>query len=621
MKPKKLAFKKLEDYGIIGNLETCALIGNDGSIDWCCLPDIDSPSVFAAILDLDIGGFFRICPSGRYDSHQAYIGSTNVLTTTFDAADGSAILTDFMPVSDTDQDSHRAIMRKLVCTRGKIRIEVEFDPKFDYGRDPGRRTVSGKTIAARWQDQELFLKSAVPVRAESGAMLSSFDMKDGDALWFVLGYGDPKVLDSIPPDELLDRTCRFWVDWLHGSAISRPLFQGPWKDMVARSALLLKLLTNRKTGAVIAAPTTSIPEWIGGIRNWDYRYSWIRDSSFTVQALEQLGYRDEAISYFEWLNKICVVKSEAKDPGNIKVTYRFDGRDVPPEEELSHLSGYLHSKPVRVGNAAAVQDQLDIYGEVISTFFFAKRYSERLAPRFWPLISGLANHICLSWQNEDSGIWEVRFVRRQFTHSKLMCWVGLDRAIKLANEYKLDAPLERWTSNRSRIKKAILERGFNKKLNSFVQAFDYEALDATSLLIPRLGFLPANDPRVLGTIDAIMKGLNQGGLLRRYTGDDGLPGEEGVFVICSFWLVQALSLVGLLDEAQDEFMRILRYRSPLGLFSEEIDPRTGHQIGNFPQAFSHLGLVNAALYLGKAQEKEVPGPELIGSGKKGTEAE
>lgn len=618
-------FKRLEDYGVIGNLETCALIGRDGSIDWLCLPHIDAPSLFAAILDPEKGGRFYIHPQGSYEPRQSYAGQTNVLVTTWTTPSGIAELTDFMPLSRAAETgtgdssiiagggNSSIIVRKLRCTGGKLPMVLHFEPRFDYGRLAADMRLSGGKALATSPSDHLSLEAPIRLEVDGSSVRARFMAEEGQTYWFVLRYGkdNGRELDG---EELLDETLHYWSDWLHSSKIYRPLVQGPWHDLVIRSALVLKLLTNAATGAVIAAPTTSIPESLGGVRNWDYRYSWIRDSAFTIQAFEHLGYFRESVEYFEWLKTLCQFDESAGGPPNIKVVYRFNGGEVPRERVLGHLSGFRDSAPVRVGNAAFGQVQMDVFGEIINTFYLARNYGKGVIPAYWRLIRSLADHVSRAWSTKDSGIWELRTKPRHLTHSKLMCWVALDRSVRMAKEFELECNLKRWEEARDEIRGAILASGFSRRLNSFVQAFDYEVLDSTSLLIPIMGLLPPDDPRVRGTIEAIRKGLSDDGLLRRYEGDDGLPGKEGAFILCSFWLVRALALAGDVEAAEEEFLRILRYCSPLGLLSEEIDPRSGLLIGNFPQAFSHIGLINSALYLGKAQGREIAPPELIGSG-------
>ncbi|MFP5212552.1 MAG: glycoside hydrolase family 15 protein [Acidobacteriota bacterium] len=607
-------FKRIEDYGIIGNLETSALVGNDGSIDWLCLPDVDSASVLAAILDPEKGGRFFISPVSPRSSRQSYIDRTNVLVTTFRTSEGEVELTDFMPVLRKGESGHRAVMRRLRAISGPVEMQAAFEPRFDYGATLPRLEKEEGGIVAVHRDRKIILQSPVSLEMKESGVQGRFTLREGETKWFILWYGGAGKEN---PEKLLDETIAYWKDWLHQSRIYRPLLQAPWSDYVLRSALALKLLTNEKTGAVVAAPTTSLPETLGGVRNWDYRYSWIRDSAFTIQAFEHLGFFSEARAYFNWLKTVCHMESRQKAIKDMRLAYTIHGNRMPEERDLEHLRGYRDSAPVRVGNAASHQLQLDIYGEVVGAFYLARHSMNGTLPEYWPLIQTVADHVCGSWMKKDNGIWELRSEQRHLTHSKLMCWFALDRALRMAREFHLDAPMDKWTETREAIRSAILDRAFSRKLNSFVQAFDYEVLDSACLLIPVLGFLPPRDPRVLSTIETIRKGLSSGEFLHRYEGYDGLPGKEGAFFICSFWLVEALALAGETEQAEEEFMKILKYRNPLGLFSEEIDPRSGLQIGNFPQAFSHIGLINASLYLGKRQGREGEGPSLMGSEENG----
>lgn len=614
-------FKRLEDYGVIGNLETCALVGKDGSIDWCCLPYMHSPSVFGAILDVVRGGAFQISPKDGFKAGQAYVGTSNVLKTTFDSASGSVNLIDFMPVIREDDKAGpgqtRALLRNVQCIRGSVRMALDFSPRFDYGRVlPEFDPIEGG-LAAKGGGLNLFLQSPAKLDLSQGAARGSFNLKEGESYWFALVFGwhHHRFLERKECEELLDKTVRYWIEWLHASKISRPLLKGPWHDLVIRSALVLKLLSNSRTGAIAAAPTTSLPETLGGMRNWDYRYSWLRDASFTIQAFEHMGHIREALNYFKWLKSVCYSEGKGGNLDNIKIVYSLHGEDIPEERNIDYLSGYMNSSPVRVGNAASAQRQLDIYGEIVNTFYMAKDYEKSVISTYWEFIRAIADYVCSVWDKEDSGIWEFRIPKGHLTHSKLMCWVALDRSIGLAKQYKLQGSVEKWKEMSETIRKAILERGFSMKLNSFVQSFDSEQLDATSLLIPVLGLLSPKDPKVLGTIDALENHLSNDGLLYRYAGDDGIPGKEGTFTLCSFWMVEALALSGEVDRAEQTFLKILKYKSPLGLFSEEIDPRFQLQIGNYPQAISHIGLINAALYLGNAQRREGRGPKLMGEEK------
>jgi len=604
-------YKKLEDYGIIGNLDTCALISRDGSIDWCCFPHIESPSVFAAILDIDKGGHFWVKPKGKFESQQLYIEKTNILKTKFNTPSGALDIADFMPVEVAEGKTlhkHQAILRKITCSKGRVELELSFKPRFDYGRVVPSLELVEAGIAASRQNQKLFLQSPFSLSISNDEVVGRFNVNRGETRWFVLRYGNSKPLSPEECEEHLNKTAQYWASWVHRCESSKCVFGGPWHDLMVRSGLILKLSTHPSSGALIAAPTTSLPEEIGGVRNWDYRFAWIRDASFTVQALYNLGHIQEAMDYLRWLRNICT----GKETSEIQIMYGLHGELDLEEQELEHLSGYLNSHPVRIGNAAAKQRQFDIYGELINAFYETSRYGESISPADWQFIKNICDYVCTIWNKEDSGIWEVRSSPKHFTYSKIMCWVALDRCIKIAEKRGFVGPIDGWEKVRNQMQQAILERGFSRKRNSFVQSFNSEVLDATSLLIPIMGFLPFNDSHIIGTIEATMEGLIVNGLVNRYEGDDGLPGREGAFVLCTFWLVDALALSGQVDKAEEIFTGLLKYISPLGLFAEEIDPISGEQLGNFPQAFSHIGLINSALYLGIAKGRKQMGPEPLG---------
>ena len=597
-------YTRLEEYGLIGNLATCALVGRDGSIDWCCLPHLESPSVFAAILDSEQGGHFYIRPQGHDGGKQTYVGNTNVLQTTFQTAMGSVSITDFMPVKDHTDPLHQTLLRKVSCSGGSVELDIEFKPRFDYARFVPPLESAGEGTVAQWEDHLLFLQSHVPLDLDGAVARGTFTVKEGEPQWFVLRYGDSSLVAPAECERLLEATTEFWSDWAHQCDVGRCVVRGPWHDYVVRSGLVLKLLTHPETGAIAAAPTTSLPEVIGGVRNWDYRFAWIRDASFTVQSLYSLGHVAEALQYFRWLKSICQEFQARDDHLNLQVMYGLHGEQDLEEHILDHLSGYRNSAPVRVGNAAAEQIQLDVYGELVNAFYETRRYGEEITEDDWDFVRRIVNTACQTWDTEDSGIWEVRGGPRHFTYSKLMCWVALDRGIQLAEKGGFDAPLETWNKTRHDIRQAILERGFSEKLNSFVQSFDSEVMDATSLLVPIMGFLPPEHPHVQGTIRATLEHLTSNGMVYRYLGDDGLPGQEGTFVICTFWLVDALVMCGELQKAEELLLGLLDHISPLGLLAEEIDPVSGQQLGNFPQAFSHIGLMNSALRLGWALAKQ-----------------
>lgn len=604
-------FKDLEDYGIIGNLETCALIGRDGSIDWLCLPYLESPSVFAALLDMERGGHFRINPATKYESFQSYVKNTNILQTTFTTPLGVAVVTDFMkPEGRKGNVYARAVFRKVECIKGEADLEISFRPRFDYAKELPGFELTGEGIIARGGNENLFLQSPVPLEIHEQEARRVLTLKGGKTAWFILQYNHCISMSPSDCEDLLRKARRFWHNWAHKCLPSGCVLDGPWYDLVVRSALVLKLLSNPESGAIAAAPTTSLPEHIGGVRNWDYRYAWIRDASFTSQALFHSGHDKESQDFRRYMSGIL---SRTEDPSLIRIMYGLNGEADLEEQIVENLSGYKNSSPVRIGNDAAKQRQLDIYGELLNAIYETTRYGETVSHKSWQFIKHIVDYVCLAWNEKDSGIWEVRGKDRHFVYSKLMCWVAVDRAIKVSSLRGFKAPIEKWEKVRGLIKQAILERGYSRKLNSFVQAFDSETLDATSLLIPFMDFLPFNDPRVQGTIEATLKKLvTKDGLVYRYEADDGLPGSEGYFVLCSFWLIKALALSERVEQAEEIFRNVLKYISPLGLFAEEIEPETGKQLGNFPQAFSHVGLINSALYLGIAKGKEHKGPKPVG---------
>jgi GH15 family glucan-1,4-alpha-glucosidase len=599
-------YKELGDYGIIGNFDTCALVSNDGSIDWCCFPHIESPSVFAAILDVDKGGHFSIMPAGSFSSESTYIKNTNVLKTVFRSPSGVIELVDFMPLKiegKRDELAHQLICRKVTCRQGSIRLKISFKPRFNYAQAKTNvRTAKGGILAASTCNQ-IFLTAPLGFQIKDDEAIGTFLVKEDDEFWMALQYGANMPTNLSVCQSLLDDTIQHWTDWSHKCDLSKCVFAGEWHDLITRSGLVLKLLTHHQTGAICAAPTTSLPEKIGGNRNWDYRYNWIRDAFFTVQALYNLGHISEAKKHLKWFTDIC---RRAKEPSEIQVLYGMHGETDLEEQELKHLSGYQDSWPVRIGNKAVDQKQLDIYGELVNAIYETSRYGEEISSDIWQFIKKVVDYVCQIWKSKDASIWEMRGEPRHFVYSKLMCWVAVDRGIKIARRKSFNIPLKKWLKVKTEIREAILKRGFNKRLNSFVQSFDSENLDATNLLIPIMGFLPFSDLRIQGTINTTLSELMENGLVRRYNGDDGLPGKEGAFVLCSFWLVDALALSGRLEEAETIFRNILKYISPLGLFSEEIEAKTGRLLGNFPQAFSHIGLINSALYLNIAKNQAAP---------------
>ena len=609
-------YPPIEAYGIVGNGETCALVDPDGTVGWHPVPHVESPSVFAAVLDADRGGHFRIGPAGPSTRDRAYVPRTNVLKTGFDTDTGAASLTDFMPPTEAGVGGPtRALYRKFECTSGTVELEADFAPRHEYGRaETSVRTADG-TVVAEGGDQRLTLSSEVPLRtrAATRAATATARIEADEARWFVLDHGDGWAPDADGCERVLQATVSYWRDWAHdhdGSADDECVFEGPWHDDVVRSGLVLKLLAHAETGAIAAAPTTSLPEEIGGVRNWDYRYSWPRDAAFTVQALAHLGYLREAGAYFDWFLDLCRMP-----PGEIKPLYGLHGEVDLEERELPHLEGYRGSSPVRVGNAAVEQRQIDVYGELVLALSVAVHHGWELREADWAAYRDVVDYVVDVWEQPDSGIWEVRSRPEHFVHSKAMCWVALDRGIAMAEESGWPAPLDRWRGVRERVRAEILERGYDEERNTFTRTYGGDALDATALLLPIVGFLPFDDDRIEGTLAAVRRGLEtEAGFVRRYDGEDGLPGDEGTFTLCSFWLVDVLALSGRLEEARERFLELLSYASPLGLLAEEIDPagEDGLHRGNYPQAFSHVGLINSALYLGRLADPERPGPDPVG---------
>ncbi|MCF7875889.1 glycoside hydrolase family 15 protein [Candidatus Bipolaricaulota bacterium] len=597
------SYLDIGDYAIIGNLETIALVGKNGSIDWFPVPHMESPSVFARILDSNKGGGFSIAPTRPFDSHQNYISQTNVLKTTFQSTLGTVSVTDYMPIYPDEPTGEKAILRKVAGKEGATEIGVDFRPRFDYARTEPRMTETRGAIEASAEGTELTLESPIKVSLNKGSGKGSFEVKKGEEYWFSLEYGNNRE-NEFDYQSTLARTKDYWRDWAHDCEEDSCVFRGPWHELIVRSGLVLKLLTHPETGAIAAAPTTSLPEEIGGVRNWDYRFAWIRDASMTIQSLYNLGHEEEASNYFGWLRKLSKVH---QDPSELQIMYSLHGKTDLKEEELEHLSGYRNSSPVRVGNAASDQKQLDIYGELINAFYeTCPTYGEEIRAGDWEFILKAANHVTEVWREKDAGIWEVRGEDRHFLYSKLMCWVALDRAIKIGEGWEFEGPFGTWRKERSKIRKAILEQGYDEEAESFVQSFGSRSLDATSLLVPLVGFLPPDDRKVENTLETTIERLtSRDGLVYRYDGDDGLEGEEGAFLLCSFWLVRALTAAGRTEEAREYLKNITDYANPVGLLAEEVDPSTGKQLGNFPQAFSHIGLINSGLFLGQALGREI----------------
>ena len=605
-----MGYQPIEHYGVIGDLRTAALVGNNGSIDWLCLPDFDSPSVFAAVLDDRKGGSFSLTLEDQVSAKQMYLPDTNVLITRFFSNGGMAEVTDFMSVSrelggETSQRS-RQLVRIVKAIRGPARFRAVCRPAFDYARQAHEIMMGADSSSALFDAPvgQLVLKSSRPLRRERDAVYAEFVLNDGEQVTFVLRHRDHSadsdmMQDSPDGTDLLNETVRFWRSWA-----ARSRYHGRWREMVMRSALTLKLLTFRPTGAIVAAPTTSLPERVGGVRNWDYRYTWVRDAAFTVYALMRLGYTEEAEAFAGFI-QARAKEEEPDSTGPLNVMYGIDGRHDMPEITLDHLDGYRGSRPVRIGNAAVGHLQLDIYGELIDSLYLMDKYGSPLSYDTWLEIERLLDWLAKNWQVPDQSIWEVRGGRRQFTYSKLQCWVAFDRGLRLARKRSFPTEVLPWLDQRNRIYREIMEHGWDQQLGAFTQYFGSDAVDAATLMMPLMLFISAKDPRMISTVARIRRDLTTDSLVSRYrvgeAAADGLPDGEGFFTVCSFWLVEAMARSGQLEEAQLLFEKLLTYGNHLGLFSEEISPR-GELLGNFPQALTHLGLISAAYNLDRMLE-------------------
>jgi GH15 family glucan-1,4-alpha-glucosidase len=601
----------IEDYGIIGNLRTAALVGMDGSLDWLCLPYFDSPSVFAAILDCRKGGRFRIAPAGDdFRRKQFYWPDTAVLVTRFLHDDGVGQIEDYMPVGGT-RNVPDEVVRRVAVVRGQVVFHLECRPAFDYARGVHQVQLVGDGARFDGPGLSLGLAAPVPLRLDGDGVVTDFTLREGEKVTFVLSRIDPenrpgRCPDVVEAEELFRETVAYWRRWL-----SKCTYTGRWREMVHRSAMTLKLLSFEPTGAIIASPTCSLPEAIGGERNWDYRYAWIRDAAFTLYGLLRIGFTEEAIRFWDWL-KDRWEEPDGQGAGPLQPMYGIDGRAALPEETLDHLEGYRGSRPVRIGNAAHRQLQLDIYGELMDAVYLQNKYVEPVGYDSWTVLRRLVDWLCNNWQREDEGIWEVRGGRRHFVFSKVMSWVALDRSLRLADKRSFPADRGRWLAIRDEIYEEVMAKGWDASRRAFVQAYGSEALDASTLLMPLVFFMAPNDPRMLSTLDAIRRpfaagGLAADGLVYRYdpvAAPDGLPGREGTFNMCSFWMVEALTRAGRTDPARLEdarllFEQMLGYSNHLGLYGEQTGG-SGEALGNFPQAFTHLALISAAFNLDRA---------------------
>ncbi|HVS30111.1 MAG TPA: glycoside hydrolase family 15 protein [Thermoanaerobaculia bacterium] len=596
-----MPYQPIENYGVIGDLHTVALVGMDGSIDFLCFPRFDSPTVFAALLGDENGGRFQIAPTwGEIRQKQLYLPDTNILLTRFLAEEGVAEISDYMPIGN---EGPQDLVRRVKSVRGDIHFRMVCAPRFDYGRASHRVEKRDREILFISEGQDgtvLRLRTEVPVEIVNGDAVATFLLKAGSSIAFVLEDGrsaeSPSAAPHYVPRSFKD-TMNFWHQWAR-----RSRYRGRWREMVTRSALVLKLLTSAQYGSIVAAPTFGLPEEIGGSRNWDYRYTWIRDASFTLYGLMRLGYTDEAAAFMKWIEDRC---QEIGDGGALQLMYGMDGHRNLHEEVLPHLEGYKKSAPVRIGNGAFDQLQLDIYGELMDSVYLSNKHGRPISYDFWMNLTRLIEWIAVNWHLPDEGIWEVRGGRREFLNSRVMSWVAMDRGIRLAGKRSFPAPVERWRSIRDEIYRDVYENFWDPELKTFVQYKGAKIVDASALLMPLVRFIGSSDPRWLSTLRAIEESLVEDSFVHRYNigsaAADALPGAEGTFTICTFWYVECLSRAGDVDKARFFFEKALGYANHLGLYGEELGPR-GEHLGNFPQAFTHLALISAAYDLDRSLE-------------------
>jgi alpha,alpha-trehalase len=596
------AYPPIADYGLLSDCHSAALVSRDGSIDWCCFRRFDARPAFSRLLDWANGGYFRIAPTGSYTVTRRYLPATNVLETRFVTPSGALTVVDCLAVrrgaaaGDAAQTrSHHQLLRLVRCEVGQVEVAVEFAPRFDYGLTTPRLELLGDDLGVVYGGADaLVLQSELPLtQTEVCGCGGTARLHAGDQAFLALTYQLPHQIQvhRLSRDEVtarINRTVGFWRDWS-----ARCTYYGAYREQVLRSALVLKGLTNAPTGAIVAAPTTSLPEAVGGVRNWDYRYSWLRDAAMNLYALFALGYTEEAHAFMGWLERTTAGRAEDLQP-----MYGVGGERLLPEIQLDTLDGYRGSRPVRVGNAAAGQFQLDVYGYLLDTAWLYHRHGGPITPTFWRLLSGAVDVVAHRWTEPDEGIWEVRGGPRHFVASKVMAWVAADRAIRLARTLGLPADLDRWAALWRAIRRRVEQAGVDPATGAFTQAFGSRALDASNLLLPLVRFLPPDDQRIRATVERTARELAPHGLVHRYLGaDDGLPDGEASFVICSFWLVDNLALAGQTEQARALFERLLSYANDVGLLAEEIDPASRQLLGNFPQAFSHVGLISAAINL------------------------
>lgn len=583
----------IEDYALLGDLQAAALVGRDGAIDWLCLPQFDSPACFAALLHDEEAGSWRIAPAGGgRATRRRYRGDTLILESEWDTPDGTVRVVDCMPPRGTEPD----VVRVVEGLSGRVPMRMVLRLRFDYGHIVPWVRREGADLAAVAGPDAVWLRTPAPIHGEDLSTVAEFDVAAGERIPFVLTYAPSHLSrpESVDPDRAIAGAEKFWTDW-----ISRCRYHGRWEAEVRRALVILKALTFAPTGGIVAAATTSLPEQLGGSRNWDYRFCWLRDAAFTLQALLGTGFVAEARAWREWL-----VRAVAGDPSKLQIMYGLDGSRRLFEQELPWLSGYEGSAPVRIGNAAADQFQLDVWGEVLDGLHLARDAGMATDDTAWDVQRALLDYLEGHWRDPDNSLWEVRGPRRNFVHSKVMAWAGVDRAVKTVEHHGLPGPVDRWRALRDEIHAEVCANGYNADRNTFTQFYGSDVLDAALLLIPRVGFLPWNDPRVRGTVEAVQARLTTDGFLLRYRtehGVDGLPGQEGAFLACSFWLADALHGIGRTDEATALFERLLRLRNDVGLLSEEFDTTARRHVGNTPQAFSMVGLINTARELSGAR--------------------
>ncbi|MBV9445148.1 MAG: glycoside hydrolase family 15 protein [Streptosporangiaceae bacterium] len=604
-------YPNISDHGLIGDLQTAALVTTDGTVDWFCCPRFDSSSMFASLLDAEHGGYFRVAPDqDRYVSRQLYLPDTAILITRFMTPDGVGEVQDFMPVASGGATDRHRLVRQLRVVRGTMRFVMDIQPRFDYARQPHKLHLSEEGAVFEADGLELTVHSVgapgastegVTVERHEDGLRVARTLRAGQTAGVVLESmgGPPQRYAPAEVQRLQEQTASFWQSWLTGST-----YRGRWREMVTRSAMTLKLMTYAPTGGLVAAPTAGLPEQVGGERNWDYRYTWIRDASFSIYALLGLGFIEEAAAFAGWLRDRASEQA-GEGSGPLKIMYRVDGTSDLTEDTLDHFEGWRGSRPVRVGNGAADQLQLDIYGEAIDGVFLADAHGLQTAHEGWTKLASIVDWLCEHWDQPDEGIWETRGGRKDFTYGRFQTWVALDRAIRLASHRARPADVNHWAAERDRVYNQIFQRGWNAKVRGFTQHYGSEVLDSSLLMMPLQGLIAPRDPMWLSTLDAIDRELVSDSLVYRYNpgaSSDGLAGDEGTFTLCTFWYVDALARAGRLDEARLTFEKMHTYANHLGLYSEEIGS-TGEQLGNFPQAFSHLALISAAVNLDRQLDR------------------